>query len=140
EGQINLWRMDRRPEGEPLAIYGELLTLLSVEASAHEDGVTVNLLWSPNQTPDRDYTVSAFILGADNSFRNHDSMPLEGLSRTLSWNTDGLYFDSHFIPTDDLPTGEYQVGVAVYYFTDNTFTEIDNLVVDNCNDDSECRF
>ena len=140
EGQINVWRMDRRPESDPIAIYGDVLTLLSADASTQETGVTINMLWSPTQVPEHDYTVSAFMRGTDGTFRNHDSAPLEGASSTLTWQADGMYFDSHFIASDGLPAGEYQVGVAIYSFTDSSYTTIENLLASDCDDDPECRF
>lgn len=142
EGQINVWRMDRRPESPPIANYGDMLTLLSADASTQDSGVTINLLWLPTQAIDHDYTVSAFIRSADGTFRNHDSVPLNGLSSTLTWQPNSMYFDSHFIPNDDLPAGEYEVGIAIYAFTDTTYTEIENLLLDgdDCADDPDCKF
>jgi hypothetical protein len=51
-----------------------------------------------------------------------------------------MYFDAHTVDMSGLPPGEYQVGVQVYYFTDETFTEIENVQVDDCSDDPDCRF
>lgn len=149
EGGMFVWRLDRPPQNPPLTTYSDTpesdnpdaLILRSAEAEAHPDGVTVNLLWSVDATPARDYTISAFVLADDGTFMNHDSAPFEGRSPTTTWTADGLYFDSHLIDTSGLPAGEYHVGVAVYTFTDQTFTEIHNLQAADCSDaPDDCRF
>ncbi|MEQ8674730.1 MAG: glycosyltransferase family 39 protein [Aggregatilineales bacterium] len=149
EGGMFVWRLDRPPQTDPLTVYSDpqnddntdSLILRSAEVDAHPDGVTVNLLWAVAATPSREYTISAFVLGADGAFMNHDSAPFEGRSATTTWTADGVYFDSHLIDTSTLPAGEYQVGVAVYAFTDQTFTEIRNLSADDCSDaPDDCRF
>ena len=149
EGGMFVWRLDRPPQTAPLTVYSDpqnddnsdALMLRSAEVDAHPDGVTVNLLWSVETTPERDYTISAFVLGEDGTFMNQDSAPFEGRSPTTTWTADGYYFDSHLIDTSALPAGVYQVGVAVYAFTDQTFTEIRNLSADDCRDaPDDCRF
>ncbi len=140
---ILLWRLDRIPQGEPITRFGDLLTLHRGDFRASADAVTVNMLWSAQAVPERDYTVSVFLRGTADSggtFRNVDSRPLEGESSTLTWTPEGFYFDSKIIPTTDLPAGDYQVGVQVYSFTDESFTEIENLPAQPCDDDPECRF
>ncbi len=135
---ILLWRFDRPPQGEPRTVFGAEMVLHTATAQAHPEGVTVNLLWSG--TPTREYTVSAFLLGEGGAFRNTDSYPLAGRSPTSTWVADRFYFDSSFIPTLDLPAGDYQVGVGVYTFADADFSEIENLSADDCSDDPDCRF
>jgi len=146
EGGMFVWRLDLPPQGDPVTVYrdaneAEALTLRSAQAQTYTGGVTVNVLWSLDDIVSREYTVSAFVLGADGAFANHDSVPLEGRSSTTTWTPDGLYFDSHIIDTSTLPAGDYQVGVAVYFFTDQTFTDIENLRADDCTDSpDDCRF
>ena len=140
ERPILLWRLDRavQPDDTARAVFDDLLNLHSADATARPDHVTVNLLWSSSQVPERDYTISAFLLGADGTFANQDSYPLSG--PTSQWEKDNLYFDSHNIDTQTLPPGSYQVGVQVYTFTDASFTTIENSSVADCTDDSDCRF
>lgn len=139
-----LWRMDRTPDGDLLGTYsddsGDALSLLRGDAVARGDSVTVTLLWSADETPARDYTVSAFMLGPDGAFANHDAAPLDGRSPTSTWQPDTPVFDAHTIDASNLPSGEYRVGVQVYTFTDQTFSEIENLTLDTCDDDPDCRF
>ncbi len=135
---ILVWRLDRIPDGPPRATFDETLRLLRAEAIQHDDGVTVNLLWSPAEMPAQEYTVSAFLLGP--AFANHDSRPLDGLSPTSDWEAGGLYFDSLRVDTAGLPPGEYAVGVQVYSFADIDFSQIVNAPVDDCSADADCRF
>ena len=135
---ILVWRMDRAADGPPRATFDEVLRLLRAEAVQREDGVRVNLLWSPSETPAQEYTVSAFVLGP--AFANHDSRPLDGRSPTSGWEPDGLYFDSLHVSTAGLPLGEYVVGVQVYSFADTDFSQIVNAPVDDCGADPDCRF
>ncbi|GAB4513998.1 MAG: hypothetical protein OHK0046_15460 [Anaerolineae bacterium] len=136
---ILLWRLDRIPSGEPLTIYGDELRLLQADVTRHPDHVTVNALWSPVIPPTRDYTMSVFLRGGE-TFRNVDSQPMQGRSVTSTWQPERLYFDSSAIATDGLPAGTYQVGIQVYSFTDNTFSQIENLPAVDCSDDPDCRF
>jgi hypothetical protein len=137
---ILLWRMDRVPEDAPRTVFADTLALFSAETKLADDGVVVNLLWSASDTPEQNYTVSAFLVGADGTFVNHDSIPMNGLSPTVGWVTGQYYFDSHLISTDDLPVGDYRVGVQVYYFTDSSFTQIETVESADCSDDPNCRF
>ncbi len=140
-----IWRMDRIPDGEPVAIFGDgregdALRLLRGNATVRENNVDVTLLWSAPATPEREYTISAFLLGTDGAFANQDGPPLDGRAPTITWSPDAPVFDAHRIDASALPPGEYRVGVQVYYFTDQTFTEIANLTLDTCDDDPDCRF
>jgi hypothetical protein len=137
---ILLWRMDRIPQDAPRTVFADTLELFSAETKLTGDGAVVDLLWSASNTPDQDYTVSAFLMGADGTFVNHDSIPMNGLSPTTGWQADQYYFDSHLIPTDNLPAGDYRVGVQVYYFTDSSFTQIETVESADCSDDPNCRF
>jgi hypothetical protein len=135
-----LWRLDRPAEDEPLVIYGDLMTLARAEATAVEGTVVVNLLWRPSAAPQQDYVVSVFVRGADGTFRNADSLPLNGLSSTLGWQPGNLYFDSRAVDLAGFAPGAVEVGVSVYYFTDSTYTTFENLPASDCSHDSECRF
>lgn len=136
---ILLWRLDRQPQTEALVTFGDELRLMRADISAHPDLLTVNLLWSPTIEPTQEYTVSILLFGPD-GVENQDSRPLSGQSLTSTWQSDGIYFDSHSIPLENLPPGTYNVGVQVYYFTDETFTEIENIEASDCSDDADCRF
>lgn len=137
---VLLWRLDRLPQSPPVTVFGDEMRLMTAEALPHQQGVTVNLLWWSMGVPSQEYTVSVFVRGAEGTFRNDDSRPMNGLSPTTTWQPDGLYFDSHVIPIDNVPPGEYQVGVQVYYFLDDNFSQIENIPASACDDDPDCRF
>jgi hypothetical protein len=135
---IEVWRLDRPPADEPLNIFGDTLQLMRASVQTGRDWVTVNLLWSPTNTPERNYTVSAFLL--DESGRlvsQHDAYPMDGRSPTLTWEANGLYFDSHVLALDNLPPGPYQVGIQVYTFTDESFQTIEQMPVADCSTDCQ---
>ncbi|MDX1992487.1 MAG: glycosyltransferase family 39 protein [bacterium] len=137
---IMLWRLDQRPQTPPLATYGDTLQLLNAQATTRDQGVTVNLLWSPLEAPGVDYSTSVLLLRDGVGAANHDSYPLDGLSPTAAWQADGLYFDSHFIDTTALAPGMYQVAVQVYRFTDASFSQIEHLPADDCTASPDCHF
>ena len=134
---ILLWRMDRIPTDAPVVTFGETLRLARAEVATHGNTLTVNLLWNPSAQPERDYTMSILLFGA-NGITNQDQRPLNGETLTSTWLAEGVYFDSHVI--ENLPPGEYRIGVQVYSFTDETFSTTENVLVDDCRDDADCRF
>ncbi len=139
---VQLWRFDRAPSGgDPLATFDDVLRLMRADVIRREDGVTVNLLWSPAQVPDHDYTVSAFVLDANGFLvAQHDSYPLENRAPTSGWQADRLYFDSHAIPVENLAPGAYRVAVKVYRFTDASFQIIEIAPASDCTADPACEF
>lgn len=141
ETPLFLWRFDRAPDDDdaPLVTYGDELRLHRARAAFNGDVLTVNLLWSPLDVPSEEYTVSILLFGPD-GISNQDSRPLDGESPTSTWEVDGLYFDSHIIDATALTSGDYRIAVQVYAFTDETFTETQNALADDCTDDTECRF
>jgi hypothetical protein len=47
----------------------------------------------------------------------HDSPPQDGRAQPSEWLPETLYFDAHRL---DVPAGEYQLGVRVYWSSDGT--------------------
>ncbi len=142
---IEAWRYDRPPQGEPRTTFDGVLQLFRPRVDAHADQITVNLLWSPNAKPAWNYTVSVFLLNMGGGLAcsegcQHDSYPLENRSPTQNWEAGGLYFDSHTLNTPDLPAGQYQVGVKVYYFTDADFTQLTIAPASDCSANAACEF
>lgn len=139
---ILLWRMDRIPQEPPTVTYGDLLRLYRphVRLTGDGDHLVTSMLWSPLAAPPAEYRVSILVFRDGAVVTNQDSMPLDGASPTTTWIADGWYYDSHAIPTADLSPGRYQIGVQVYAFTDETFSATENLSVDDCSDDADCRF
>jgi hypothetical protein len=134
---VQVWRFDRVPRAL-LATFDDRLRLGRAEVTARDGWVTVDLLWSPTQAPERDYTVSAFLLDANGvSVAQHDGYPL---TPTSAWQANGLYFDSHTIVTDAVAPGSYRVGVKVYRFTDASFQTIEIAPASDCSSDPNCEF
>lgn len=136
---VLLWRLDRLPTTPPVTVFGDELSLARAEAAVQPGQVVVNLLWVPQTVPAHEYTISVILFGADRNV-NQDSRPLDGASLTSTWEAGRMYFDSHQISTDGLPPGTYRVGVQVYYFTDASFTQTQNVPAANCTDDPDCRY
>jgi uncharacterized membrane protein len=113
---LNVYRYDRLPD-EPIAAYASGMTLQAAEF--HDNIGRLDLWWTADETPDQDYSVSAFAL--DESGRlaaQHDSFPFENMRPTTSWAAGELVFDPHWLDTSDLPAGRYTLGVKVYTYQD----------------------
>ncbi len=136
---ILLWRLDRQLTGEHLTTFGEELQLIHAEATSQPGQVVVNMVWSPLVTPTQEYTISVILFGPDQNL-THDSRPFDGRSLTSTWEPDRPYYDGHIISTEGLPLGTYRVGVQVYYFLDEAFTQIQNIPAADCDDDANCQY
>jgi hypothetical protein len=138
---VQVWRFDRVPRRAPLAVFDDVLRLARAEITARKDQVVVNLLWSPSQTPEHDYTVSVFLLDGNGALvAQHDSYPLDNRAPTSGWHANGLYFDSHALKTDTTAPGAYRVAVKVYHFTDVSFQTIQIAPVSDCSSDPACEY
>jgi hypothetical protein len=80
--------------------------------------ITVTLWWTAEMTPPADYSVSVFLLDDNGTSRaQHDGPPLDGLAQTSTWKVGKLQYDQHKIALpSNLPSGDYQLGVKVYYY------------------------
>ena len=139
---IELWRYDR-PDSEPENVFGGVMRLMRSSVEKHDDGVTINLLWSPSETLDRNYTISTFLLVPGSPPLPDplpDGYPMEGRSPTIDWVADGMYFDSRQLSTENIPPGSYLVGLKVYYFLDNNFTQLEIALADDCSTNPNCEF
>ena len=139
---ILLWRMDRplnNGDADPVATYADTLHLLRATADVDPAGVTVNMLWQTDTPIEAEYTTSVLIFDQDGAVvTNQDGRPLAGLSPTSTWEPGRPYYDHAFFA--DLPPGDYRVGVLVYQFTDETFSEISQLTASDCSDDPACYY
>ncbi|PJF39303.1 MAG: hypothetical protein CUN55_14745, partial [Phototrophicales bacterium] len=108
---IELYRYDRIPE-DIIVQFGTALALTRQEVTLHDDVLTINLLWSPIATPQRNYTISTFLLTEQGllALPNKDNYPFEGRSPTINWQAEQYYFDSHTFNIANLPSGHYRVG------------------------------
>lgn len=138
---IALYRYDRVPEAA-VATFGDVLALVRHDVRLDDEQLTINLLWSPTVTPDRNYTVSLFLLTEAGTLAlpNQDSYPFEGRSPTLLWQVGGSYFDNGQFNIGALPVGRYRLGVKVYYFTDTDFSQLEIASPSDCSSDRACEF
>jgi hypothetical protein len=136
---IVLRRYDRIPENW-VESFGQILQLDNYTISVRNEIITINMLWAPLTQPDRNYTISIFLLDSNGILiEQNDSYPFDGHSPTLSWQLGGHYFDSSVLSAENLPSGvTYQVGLKVYAFDDASFQQFDILTLDNC--DASCEF
>lgn len=133
---IELLRFDRPPQEPPLHRF-DLFQLRRAQWDVKDETFSLSLLWEPTTEPERNYTVSAFLLDATGALvSQHDSYPLDGRNATLGWQAGGLYFDAHALDISSLPAGSYRIGLKVYYFS----PDFSMLTVVNCNDDPACKF
>ncbi len=133
---LNVYRYDRLPH-EQIAVYTSGMTLLAAEF--HDEIGRLDLWWTADETPDQDYSVSAFAL--DESGRlalQHDSFPFENARPTTSWGTGEVVFDTHELDIGSLPAGRYTLAVKVYTYYDGVvystaegeeYTVVDELVL-----------
>jgi hypothetical protein len=138
---IEVWRFDRPTMDKPLNTFGDRMQLMRASAQAENKWVTINLLWSLANPPERNYTVSTFLMTENGTLvSQHDSYPMDGASPTLDWAASRPYFDSHVLSLSNVPPGSYQVGLQVYTFTDETFTTIEHLLPADCGMPTACQF
>jgi hypothetical protein len=120
---IRVYRYDRVPTTPPVATFGSVLSLARatfVTAATRGSTLPVSLWWSVKVDPGKDYSVSAFLLDKNGRLvTQHDGSPLDGKSPMNSWHAGDLRFDQPrlTIPAD-LPPGDYQLAVKVYFYTD----------------------
>ena len=136
---VEVWRYDRPPQETPRAVFGETLALDQASFTVRDGSVTVNLLWTAAIRPEREYTVSAFLLDPGGALvAHHDSYPLENRSPTTTWALGAPHFDSHMLDTRGLSPGEYTVGLKVYSLNED-FTVVEILSPTAC-EDVACKF
>jgi hypothetical protein len=114
---LNLYRYDRLPD-EPIAVYTSGMILMAAEF--HDENGRLDLWWTVDETPDQDYSVSAFALDDSGGLAaQHDSFPFENARPTTSWGAGEVVFDPHRLDTSGLPAGRYTLGVKVYTYYDS---------------------
>ena len=139
---IEVYRYDRVPDDDALYAFGDTMQLQRANTTINDNTLTINLLWTANTVPTRNYTISTFLL-AENGLPATpptDSYPFNGRSPTIDWAANTPYYDSHQHALDTLAAGRYRVGIKVYSFTDNSFTQLEVAIVSDCSDDPACEF
>jgi hypothetical protein len=139
---IEVIRYERLPNenAEPILTMADRFALYRSDITQHPDWITVNFLWQAQQDLDDYYTVSVFLLHESGRIltpgSQQDSYPLDGRSPTIDWTAGQFYFDSHALMTEDLPAGDYQVGLKVYRPLNGDYSNLEILPPADCADDA----
>lgn len=138
---IEIYRYDRTPE-QAVVRFENTLELMRESVAITDEQLTINLLWSPLEPPDHNYTISTFLLTEDGTLAlpNQDSYPFNGRSPTTDWQPGGYYYDSQRYDITTVAAGSYRVGLKVYYFTDTDFRQLEIAPPSDCASDPNCEF
>ncbi len=118
---IRIYRYDKPITTPPLVTYGGLVALAKAQYSAtvmRGETLPISLWWSVLTDPQRDYSVSAFLIDSTGRLAvQHDGSPFDGKSPMSGWHAGDLHFDQPrlLIPAD-LPPGDYRLGLKVYWY------------------------
>ncbi len=126
---FRLYEAPPDPIGVPFAngmsFHGaEILNSGGLNMAWHEgDTVYVRLFWSAERPVDLDYSVGTYLLNnKDGSVQAQTDLPpqvLDGPKETSRWPVGRLFVEERTLSLPNpLETGERQIGLAVYHFTD----------------------
>ncbi len=89
-------------------------------AAREGETIRLRLWWSADQTPERDYSVGLYVIGADGiPVAQSDSAPQTDPPETSRWLSDALYVEERTITLPNpLPRGSYPITMAVYGWWD----------------------
>jgi len=119
---LNVYRFDViPPEDEAIVTFESGMTLRDV--AIHADDLQIDLWWSIDVPTQTDFTVSVILLGQGGVVAQLDVQPFINQRPTSTWTTDDIIYDPHILNLidglDELPAGEYSVGVKIYAFEDS---------------------
>jgi hypothetical protein len=119
------------------AMFGDSLRLVGYDLPGGDtvqpgDTLPVSLLWEAIAPIPLDYTIGLFLVAADGSLvAQRDTFPMNYFEPTQAWRPGSLRRDNHALELpDDLPAGDYELWVAVYYWE----TPAERLPVDGAAD------
>lgn len=115
--QLEAYRFDRIPSDQPVIRFQNGMILRQFRA--YHDPLRVDLWWSADQAMTRSYTVSAVLLDAEGRLvAQHDALPFLNQRPTDTWPNGALIYDPKPLTAlDPIPSGEYQIGIVVYFWT-----------------------
>jgi hypothetical protein len=104
--------------------FGESVRLLGFEINGGEDlrgreSLPISLYWVTDEPLDARYTMAVYLRDTNGQpIAQHDYPPGGGFAPTDSWRVGVPVWDNRALPLPaDLPTGEYQLWVKVYEFS-----------------------
>ena len=110
-----------RLAAEEIALFGESIHLLDGAVSDFSSETLEIILWWRTDEPlPLDYSVSVFLIDENGAIiAQRDGPPRDGLAPTSKWTPGEVVFDPHVLNLPaELPAGEYQVGVRIYWYAD----------------------
>lgn len=113
--------------------FGDLFTLdyallpdMITPGSGSGPALHVDLWWSALDVPALDYSAGVFLLDETGAVLAQMDGPPGG-TPTTAWQPGARYFDRHTLDVPaDLPPGDYNIGVTVYWYGDGVPLEITN--------------
>ncbi len=114
--QLNVYRYDVI-QPQPVVDYSNGMTLRQFQIDP--DKMRVDLWWSAEKTPDKDYSVSVFVLDANGQLvAQKDGFPFVNQRPTRSFQAGEVVYDPHSLEPNTLPAGKYTVAVKLYTYYD----------------------
>ena len=119
---LNVYRFDVvPPANEAIVAFESGMTLRDV--AIHPDDLQIDLWWSIDEPTYTNFTVSVILLGQGGVVAQLDVQPFINQRPTSAWTTDEIVYDPHVLELidvlDELPAGEYSVGVKIYAFEES---------------------
>jgi len=113
---LNVYRFDRMPD-TPVAQFVNGMTLRMDQILPGDS--RVDLWWSADKTPERDYTTSVFLLNdAGQLVTQNDGYPFLNARPTTSWQPGEVVYDPHPLDLSTLAPGHYSVAAQIYTWQD----------------------
>ncbi len=121
---LDVYRFDRMPD-QPVTTFANGMTLRMDQILPGDS--RVDLWWSAEQTPDRDYTTSVFLLNdAGQLVVQNDGYPFNNQRPTSGWQPGEVVYDPHPLDLSGLAPGQYTVAVQVYTWQDQVKQPTEN--------------
>jgi hypothetical protein len=90
------------------------------DVAIHEAQMRVDLWWTAEDALTQDYSVSAFLLDANNQLvAQHDGFPFMNERPTTGWSPGEVIYDPKPLQPAALPPGTYTVAVQLYTYFDS---------------------
>jgi hypothetical protein len=91
------------------------IELLTHQVEVESGAVNVTLFWRARSPQTQNLTVFTQLLDVNGErVAGHDSIPQNGTAPTTAWPVEIIQIDTHRIPTDGLPAGDYTLVTGLY--------------------------
>ena len=100
--------------------FGDILILedvLFADDVAHGETITLDMWWRAAEAPELDYSLGIFLVDTLNNTVLAESNTALTPDGTSTWTDDTVHYTLHTLTVpDELPTGDYHLEAAVYFF------------------------